>query len=477
MTQSNPSLSSNSARYKYLLDVLWLLLLGVYAFAGMGLAPFHGDEAMHIYTSKDYATAILEGRVDQLPVQPPYDIDSDPRLRLLNGSVMRYSVGLAWHLAGLTVNDLPPAPGWDWGQFYDQNVATGHRPIAPLLTAGRTVAVLYLIGSIIAMFGIGWTFGGRWTAYFVSGLYTLNPIILLNGRRALVESALLCFALFLMLVAFQIARRRSAGEHVGWGWWVGLAVLSALTLASKYSGTIFVAAAFGGVLLVEIVRFVGAMRGKSSAVANVGEDLRPSPTEKSFLAGGFFASIVWLVASGIAALFILIALSPALWNDPVARARDLATMLQEQVDIVVSIQPDAPTTIGQRVEGILTQPFMTTPQQFEQASWADAAPITTEIQAYMASPISGLQFGLIVGGALTLLAGFGLVAAVWSRLHPYESWGLSVVLVMWLLVTIANLLINPLPWQRYYLPLIPITTLLAAIGIFTLIQLFRKRTT
>ena len=66
------------------------------------LAPFHGDEAMHIYTSTDYATAFLDGHIDQLTVQPPYDIDSDPRLRLLNGSVMRYSVGLAWHLAGLS---------------------------------------------------------------------------------------------------------------------------------------------------------------------------------------------------------------------------------------------------------------------------------------------------------------------------------------------------------------------------------------
>ena len=86
-----------------LLNIGWLALLAIYVAAGTMLAPFHGDEAMHIYTSTDYATAFLDGHIDQLTVQPPYDIDSDPRLRLLNGSVMRYSVGLAWHLAGFSL--------------------------------------------------------------------------------------------------------------------------------------------------------------------------------------------------------------------------------------------------------------------------------------------------------------------------------------------------------------------------------------
>jgi hypothetical protein len=77
----------------YLIDVGWLLLLILYVAAGMRLTPFHGDEAMHLYTSHDYATAFIYRQPQQLLVTPPYDIDSDSRLRLLNGSVMRYSVG------------------------------------------------------------------------------------------------------------------------------------------------------------------------------------------------------------------------------------------------------------------------------------------------------------------------------------------------------------------------------------------------
>jgi 4-amino-4-deoxy-L-arabinose transferase-like glycosyltransferase len=464
-----------------LADIGWLALLAVYVFAGTMLAPFHGDEAMHIYTSHDYATAFIQKQPELLPVQPPYDIDSDARLRLLNGSVMRYSVGLAWQLAGLNERDLPPHPGWDWGLYYDQNVATGHRPSPALLAAARTVSSLYLVGSIVILFGIGWLIAGRPLAYLASLLYTLNPIILLNGRRALVESAMLCFGLAVIWVALSIAKRRMSphlinphppapsplhreGEQenrVGLGWWAALAVTSALALASKYTGTIFVAGAFGGLFMVEL------LRPSSPTPLPQGEGL-PMRVKQIVL------GIVRLAVTGVAALALLVALSPALWSDPVARAKDLGAMLTDQVNIVVSILPDAPQPVSRRISDTLTESFMQPAQQFEQASWADAAPITAEIERYMASPLSGLQFGTLLGGLLTLLAGFGLAALFWPRLRPYSSWELSVVLAVWLLVMVANLLINPIPWQRYYLPLIPITTLLAGIGALAVYRLVRR---
>ncbi len=442
------------------MDCLWLGVLVVYAWAGMMLAPFHGDEAMHIYTSHDYATAFIKRQPEVLPVTPPYDLDSDTRLRLLNGSVMRYSIGLAWHLAGLTEEVLPPAPGWDWGLFYADNIAKNQRPIEPLLQAGRTAALVYFTFSIVAMFGIGWHFGGRVPAYAASALYTLNPIILLNGRRSLVESALLCFGLLLIFIALQIARRRWSNARVGALWWGGLSIAAALTLASKYSGTIFVAAAYGGLFLVEVARIVTARRTQ-----------KHEPLQQGFIA--LIATTAWLTVSGVVALLLLLAISPALWNDPLSRVRDLGAMLGEQVDIVVSILPNAPTSLSWRVGGMVTQPFLTAPQFFEQAAWNEAAPIADEIMRYLASPLSGVQFGLL-GIPLTLLAGVGLLALCWPRLRPFASGGLSVLLLAWLAVTLANLLINPLPWQRYYLLLLPITSLLAALGLAAVIRLIKQ---
>lgn len=437
-------------------------MLIIYAALGLKLAPFHGDEAMHIYTSKDYATVFIDHNLQSLPVNPPYDIDSDPRLRLLNGSVMRYSVGLSWQLAGLTPQDLPPRPGWDWGLHYADNVSTGHRPSDALLTAARSAALVYFALSIISLFGIGWHFGGRWTAYIASALYTLNPIILLNGRRALVESAMLGFGLLTIWIALQIVRKREQGGKGLWGWWIVLIITSALALVSKYTDTIFLAGAFGGIFFAELLRAVRQWRQAG---------LSPSQPLRSLI-----SSTLKLAVSGILTLALTVALSPALWNDPVSRVRDLSQMLTEQVNIVVSIlAPNAPTTIPQRVEGIVTQPFLTPVAYFEQASWSEAAPITAEIATYEASPLRGLPVSPLIGIPLTLLAALGFIAVLWPRLRPYESGSVSAVLLVWLLITVLNLLINPLPWQRYYLPEIPIMTLLVAIGVMSIVRLVQPR--
>ena len=52
--------------------------------------------------------------------------------------------------------------------------------------------------------------------------------------------------------------------------------------------------------------------------------------------------------------------------------------------------------------------------------------------------------------------------------------GGAILLVgVWLAVTVANLLLNPIPWQRYYLPLIPVYAVLIGMAVNTFI--FRRR--
>ncbi|NWG18095.1 MAG: phospholipid carrier-dependent glycosyltransferase [Chloroflexi bacterium] len=431
---------------RFVVPLLVLLALAAYIFAGMPLASFHGDEAMHIYTSRDYATVFLEGRLDTLPVSPPYPIDADNRLRLLNGSVARYSIGLSWHLAGLNTGDLPPAPGWDWGLQYARNVETGHRPSEALLLAGRRASTLFLALSVVVVFGLGRRLGGLPLAYVASILYAVNPVLLLNGRRSLVEGALLFFGLLTLWVGVEVAHRLKQERPGTRGvlLWLALAAASALALASKYSAATLVAAVYGGIglaALQNVLRSAQPWRSRLAALARTGAAL---------------------LVCGLLALALFLALSPALWNDPAARLGDLAAALQEQIDIVVDILPDAPTGIAYRIQALLTQPFMTAPAHFEQASWAEAAPITAEIAAYMASPLSGLQFGLLLGLPLTLLAGAGLLAAAGRVLHAE---GASVVLLTVLALLAISLLANPLPWQRYYLLWLPVITLLAGVGL------------
>jgi hypothetical protein len=121
------------------------------------------------------------------------------------------------------------------------------------------------------------------------------------------------------------------------------------------------------------------------------------------------------------------------------------------------------------------QPYLTPVMHFEVAYWANAETITAEINRYMASPLSGLQFGWFIGLPLTLLAGVGIAACLWPIFHPQQSWALSLGLLLWLGVTIVSLLVNPLPWQRYYLPLYPVATLLTGVGLQAAVRLFVQK--
>ncbi len=449
---------------KRLLDILWLLLLGAFVFA---IPPtFHGDEAMQIYMSRDYATAFIEHDPAALIAEPPYSIDTDPYLRLINGTINRYGIGLSWQIAGLGVNNLPPRPGWDWGLDYAANVSTGHMPPALLLAAARFSSTLFLALSVAVMFALGGQFGRRFNrplAWFVSGLYTLNPVVLLNGRRALQEGSTLFFGLLMILIAVLIAKRsfnpyllvNSQREGApkplsplawerGWGeglkplgLWLTLILAGGLTFASKYTGIIYVGAALGWIFLAEAVRLKG-------------RDL--------------LLTIGKLLLSGLLILLLFIGLSPALWSDPPARLVDSLEQRAQLLDIQVGGTPDGAMPLSQRVQEIIVQPFMTTPQQYEISSWGTFQTVNEDVFRYLSSPFSGLQFGVIIGGLLTLLAGGGILFSL------RRDW--RVGLLVWLGLTIASLMVNPLAWQRYYLGLIPVATLLAGVALEGLARRF-----
>jgi 4-amino-4-deoxy-L-arabinose transferase-like glycosyltransferase len=431
-----------------LLDLIFLIILGVFVVAGTPLATFHGDEPMQIYMSSDYETAFVQGNPSALMTQPPYPIDSDPHLRILNGTVNRYTIGFSRALAGIEADQLPPRPGWDWGLSYIDNVNTGHRPSDALMLAGRLPSSLFLAASVFVLFALARQFGNRPLAYFVTALYALNPIILLNGRRALQEGSLLFFGLLTIFTAAVIARRRANGKSAPLYLWIALILAGGLTLASKHTGVVFVAAALGWVFVGELTHY--QLREAALTTAK-------------------------LIVSGVLIAGLFIALSPALWNDPVARFGDLLAVRAEMLDIQVTADPVAPMTFEQRFESIITQPFLAPLAHYETNSWVGVEPIEAEQARYMTSPLSGLQFGNWLGLALTALAGIGIVALFVPSARPNREWASSLGMVVWLGVTAASLLANPLPWQRYYLPLIPMVTLLSGIGLMALARAFVVR--
>ncbi|MFN8449777.1 MAG: phospholipid carrier-dependent glycosyltransferase [Anaerolineae bacterium] len=428
---------------KRAIDILWLLLLGAFVFAGLPIATFHGDETYHIYTSTDYNTLFIEHRPQDLLVHSLWESDSGYQ-RLMNGGLTRYAIGLTWHLAGMSAADLP-THGYLFGSSYEENAAWGYVPDVDDLTIFRLSSTLFTALSVAVMFLIGRLYGGRPLAYLVSALYTLNPVILLNGRRAMQEGVLLFFGLLTIYIALSIASRREAMLPVRWRWWLSLIIAGALALASKYSGFVYLIPAYLAIVLPELLR-------RSAATLP--------------LVGG-------LVLCAVLTLALFFALSPGLWYDPAARIRDVIQGRFDVIQTQVGLDPGAPTSLTQRAVAIFTQPFMTTVQHYEIAPVAPP----DQIARYMESPLNGVQFGTIFGGLLTLLAMFGLVVSAVPRLRLNPSRALAAGLYLWLAVNVAALMVNPLPWQRYYLPLIPVMTLLAGSALLSLIALMRRAPT
>ncbi|RPJ01792.1 MAG: hypothetical protein EHM39_02815, partial [Chloroflexi bacterium] len=125
-----------------LIDVALLLALGLYTAAGLRHVPFHGDEATFVHMSRDYDTLTHQGDPGRLHYRRPLWRSELQYLRMMNGTINPYSIGLAWDLAGYRVHDLnhnwewieePPGPWDQWGL----NIRAGNKPHDDLLAVAR----------------------------------------------------------------------------------------------------------------------------------------------------------------------------------------------------------------------------------------------------------------------------------------------------------------------------------------------------
>ena len=421
-------------------DILWIFALMVYVLVGTPLTPFHGDESTQIMMSRDYHTLFLQG--DPAPLQyrdPPLDA-AEQHLRLLNGTLPKYLIGLAWHLAGFTVDDLNDQ--WLWGAGWDWNVANGHKPADALLFAARWPSALLTALSVALLFALALLWGGRRMAYPASFLLAVHPVVLLNGRRAMMEGSLLFFSLLTMLLAAWLGRRlvrasrlsqRDVAEMLALGGAAGL------TMASKHSGLVPVLAAY---MALAILGF-GRSRVRGWRVA------------------------VWGLCSVLLAGGVFLALNPAWWSDPVGRGPEVLQLREALVADQVAAFPEAVyRDVPERLGGLVAQLSTAPPAYYEVSDWA--AYIADAIQAYQASPWTGILYGInalttLVGAGVFLLALVGTARLIRQvrTLHP-----VALVIGLWALLTVLMIVAAvPLAWQRYYMPLYPIEALLAGAGI------------
>jgi 4-amino-4-deoxy-L-arabinose transferase-like glycosyltransferase len=417
------------------LDALWCAVLMAFVMAGTVLVPFHGDESTLIYMSRDYAYQFIDRDLERIAYDatpqdnPDTEFATQQELRLLNGTIPKYWMGFTWHVAGYGVDDLNNQ--WVWGPDYAYNLANGHIPSPDLLQTVRFGTALLMALAVPAAFGIGWTIGGdggrgRTAAYAVSLLFALNPALLLNGRRAMMESALMLFSLLTVLAAMRFLRARR--------WWPLLGVAIGMAVASKHTA------------IMTVLPVVAAL-GLALFWRGWHDRRRLLPD---------FAA---LIAAGCVALLVFYALNPAWWGDPVERAQHVLALRTELLGGQLGLSPNY-VTLPDRLAGFADAVLIGRPQYFEIVDWA--AYIPDEIAAYEASPWFGLGGSVIWGVVMALLTLCGMIALIRGAKDTAAArW----VLALWVFgACVMVIALTPFYWQRYYIPAILPVVVLAGSG-------------
>ncbi|MBZ0278947.1 MAG: glycosyltransferase family 39 protein [Anaerolineae bacterium] len=416
--------------------LIWFVILIVYILAGTTTAPFHGDESTQIYMSRDYAYQFIQHDLSKIAYSPNPASPTEQHLRLLNGTVSKYLIGLAWHLAGYTLDDVNDQ--WDWGADWNYNQANGHAPSADLLLVTRWSSALLLAAGVVVIFALGDQLGGKPAAYLASLYYALNPALLLNGRRAMMEGSFTLFSLLTVLAGIWFI------EKMTWKRALLLGGIGGLALASKHTALFTVVAIWGGCGVYALIPLL------SKSVSGLSPRLIP------------------LLFAGLVAGGVFLALNPAWWDNPVERPGDVlalrSDLLQIQVDVFGGY-----SGVGDKIAGFWRQGLIALPQYYEVAG-GDGY-IGDQITVYESSPWHGVSVGGSAVGAALFLAIIG--AGLWTLLRaPLDKRPRYWLVGGWALAMIVTtLLLTPLEWQRYYLPVYPALGLLGTVGLTRITRL------
>ena len=435
---------SRPSRFPKWIDFLWLFLLAAYVLAGASLVPFHGDESTQIFMGRDYYYLFREGDLSKVLYDSAWSSRQDEQhLRLINGAVSKTIHGWLAASKGIKLEQINGH--WDWEQDYAQNSASNRIPERSLLDAARLASAAQLAAAAAALFALVNMSIGRPEAYVASAMFALHPAVLINGRRAMMEGSHLLGMMLVLLSAVWLLQGRR--------WWkfVLLGVVSGFAVAAKHPNAFVVALVFlacAALWLYQAARIPGGERQKPAQ------------------------SLVGLLAAGGLALLTFYLMNPAWWQAPLDSAAEVlrlrVDLLNEQVAFYGGYDSSA-----QGIEGFLEYAFFDRRQYYEVAQWAGYDAIRAQISAYESSGFAGFAIDGKLGGLV--MAGLSLWGIVYLARAPQIDRKYRWLLLVWGGgIALITLLVTPLPWLRYYLPVLPFTMILSAYALVRLAALCRE---
>lgn len=439
---------------------LALVALGAYVVAGFPAVPFHPDESTSIYMSSDL-NALVSGRIADLCYQPGTSPNWPTQVRLGTAGLPREAIGVADFLLGVSSSAV--RSDWNWSLSWQENEGAGALPGPRVLFAARLPMALAVVGTLILVFGIGSRLGGRWAGLLAAFAFGSNALILLHGRRAMSEGLLLLASTLAVWAAMSWTNQPAAkGGALG------------LAGAAKYSGFVVLPVSLASLLL----RWgSGGLPGSASG-SGAQRDLRS--------AWGWAATGTALLLACTLLTFGLF--NPVAWCHPLETARAAlveraSLMIDQTQEILQAIPVEAVLTPKSRIVALINQTFFAPPAFWDIPNYAKQT--AGQEQAYLAGVWGGLPRSIALGAGQLFLALLGLayslhtLAAPWfGRAHAEEEKQASrralLLLLLWTGMTVLAILVAvPVQWQRYYVPLLPETSLLEALGLVMLAKIVK----
>jgi len=411
-------------------QAIWplVVLLTAFAVAGIPGIPFHPDESTQLYMSSDFELLFRDPLA--LAWTPDQVGDLRAHYRLIDAPLTKYWLGLARSLAGLAA----PPTDWSWSKTWAENQAASALPDARLLFAGRLAVTGLLPLGLFFIYQIGSRLHSALTGLVAALLLGMNALVLLHDRRAMAEAMLTFGTLFVLWIVITADRRP---------WLAGLGL--AVAFNAKQSGlalapVTLLAAAWPA---VEYPRFTKpGLRKWASAWAIL------------LLT---FGLLTWL-------------LNPFLWRKPLqafqAAIHERQEMVKGQVADLKRLTPEvALDRPGQRLVALLANLYFAPPAFAEAGNYSEQTR-TAEL-AYRANPLNSLLRGFWGGGLTFALNLIGILLACLRlyRAKPDRRRTLILLLLSSLCLAFGLFWLAPLPWQRYIMPLAPLSCLWSAYAV------------
>jgi len=455
-----------------------VVLLGVLFFSNIAQIPFHPDEASLLFQSRDFEAWLRDPL--ELSFNPNRMEDVAQIYRILNPPLPKYILAMGRSFAGFGPEQV--SIDWDWSLTWEENSIAGALPASDLLNASRVASTIMVVLSLAVIYLCGKRIHSPALGLIAALLLGTHALVLLHSRRSMAEGTLL-FGISLALLGIFEGDKKP--------WFAGLG--SAIAVCSKLS-----AGALLPIALVSVLPFLSneipssarqaqgktsfllksasRTQGKTSFFLKFTSRIQP-PAE--FLKMTLRRTIRNVIVFVLSFVIVYTLLSPLIWKNPfqaiqaqwMERKHFLQTMIDEFEQLAPDQVLDDPT---ERVGVLITHLFIREPQFAEVGNYSEAT--SASEKDYSNSLFSSLFRGYFWGSLFFTITLLGV--AFWLldfRNLDKERKRITLLLFFAsLALLIALIWAIPLPFQRYYVPLLPITTLWLTLGFVHSLQLIKK---